>query len=176
MSSRRSRSPKVKGTEVSATVQDPILLPSRQHFEPPQPATRGRPARIKAAERCEDCRVTNAFHQWRSQHLTPAYSWMIDFPAVPAGKRAVIELVTATITVPSGERARFRMYTSLGTAPSNLDLLLTPQGKVAGREFLVATHSLRVYSDHLIEFAVGRDNATTEGDLFVCISGYLIDV
>jgi len=28
----------------------------------------------------------------------------------------------------------------------------------------------------MIEFNVNRDNAQTEGDAFVCISGYLIDV
>lgn len=58
------------------------------------------------------------------------------------------------------------MYTSLGVAPSNLDFFLTPQGQVSGREMLVATHSVRVYSDHLIEFNVNRDNAQTEGRRF----------
>jgi hypothetical protein len=68
------------------------------------------------------------------------------------------------------------MYTSLGSTPSNLDLVLTPQGQVGGRQILVATHTVRVYSDHLIEFNVNRDNAQTEGDTFICISGFLIDV
>jgi hypothetical protein len=131
------------------------------------------------AQPCKECRVDNAFHAWRDQHLTPSFNWSIDFTGtvgIPVGKRAVIELVTATISVPSGERARLRMYTSLGVAPSNLDFFLTPQGQVSGREILVATHSVRVYSDHLIEFNVNRDNAQTEGDAFICISGYLIDV
>lgn len=131
------------------------------------------------AQPCKECRVDNAFHAWRDQHLTPSFNWAIDFSTwgiPPAGKRAVIELVTASIYVPSGERARLRMFTSLGSVPSNLDFVLTPQGQVGGREILVATHTVRVYSDHLIEFNVNRDNAQTAGDAFICISGYLIDV
>lgn len=133
----------------------------------------------KVARRCEDCRVQNAFHAWRSQHLTPSFNWNIDFTGavnIPSHQMAVIELITATVQVPCGERARLRLSTSLGTAPSNLDFVLTPQGPVGNQEFFVATHSVRVYSDHLIAFNVNRDNAQTEGDALICISGYLIDV
>ena len=127
---------------------------------------------------CEDCRAFAAFHAWREQPLTPSFNWCIDFTAevnIPAGKRAVIELVTATITVPAGEKARLRLFTSLGMAPSNLDLTLTPQGTVLGKDELVATHTIRAYSDELIEFNVNRDNAQTEGNAFICISGYIVD-
>jgi hypothetical protein len=137
------------------------------------------PVRTHVARRCEDCRVANAFQAWRSQHLTPSFNWSINFAnwGIPsAGKRAVIEQVTATISVPNGEWARLRMYTSLGSVPSNFDLVLTPQGQVGGRQILVATHAVRIYSDALIEFNVNRDNAQTEGDALICISGFLIDV
>src|SRR5262249_45716649 len=116
---------------------------------------------------------------WHDQHLTPAFNSLINFTPtvnIPSGKRAVIELVTATIHVPAGEFARLRMFTSLGVTPSNLDFVLTPQGQVGGRQILICTHSVRVYSDHDIEFNVNRDNAQTEGDAFIGISGYLIDV
>jgi hypothetical protein len=132
-----------------------------------------------ASQQCKECRVDNAFHSWRDQHLTPSFNWAIDFTEsvnIPAGKRAVIELITASISVPGGERARLRLFTSLGYTPSNLDFVLTPQGQVDGKEILVATHSVRAYSDHLIEFNVNRDNAETEGDALICISGYFIDV
>jgi hypothetical protein len=146
-----------------------------------QQAAIGERAFVKThvAQQCKDCRVENAFHAWRDEHLTPSFNWLINFSSwgiPPAGKRAVIEFVTATIYVPSGERARLRMFTSLGSAASNLDFVLTPQGQVGDREILVATHSVRVYSDQLIEFNVNRDNSQTEGDAFICISGYLIDV
>jgi len=130
-------------------------------------------------EQCKDCRVDNAFHAWRNQQLTPSFNTFIDFSSwgiPPAGKRAVIELVTATISVPSGERARLRMFTSLGSVPSNLDFVLTPQGPVGGLELLSCTHSVRVYSDQLIEFNVNRDNGQTAGGAFICISGYVVDV
>jgi hypothetical protein len=126
-----------------------------------------------------DCRALGAFHAWREEPLPPSFNVIIDFnPAwgiPPSGKRAVIELRTATIHVPSGEFARLRMYTSLGSAASNLDLTLTPQGQVAGQQILMCTHAVRVYSDSLIEFDVNRDNPQTTGSAFICISGYLID-
>jgi len=134
--------------------------------------------RRKTTQEC-DCRALSAFHAWREEPLPPSFNVMIDFnPAwgiPPAGKRAVIELVTATIHVPSGEFARLRMYTSLGFVPSNLDLTLTPQGQFGGQQILMCTHSVRVYSDSLIEFDVNRDNAQTTGNAFICISGYLVD-
>lgn len=109
--------------------------------------------------------------------MTPAFAFSLSFDnwnLVPSGRRAVIKLVTATISVPAGEWARLRMYTSLGMVPSNLDLVLTSQGTLNGMHQLVATHSLRAYTDHTIDFGVGRDNATTAGRVFVCISGYLV--
>ncbi len=106
---------------------------------------------------------------------TPSFNWFIDFTSVniAAGKRAVIELVTATIRVPAGEWARLRMYTSLGFAPSNLDRTLKPQNAAGSGRILMATHSLPVYSDHDVSLSVNRDNASTSGNSFICISGYL---
>jgi hypothetical protein len=126
---------------------------------------------------CDDCRATTAFQAWHSVDLTPSFNVEIsfaDWKIVPKGKRAVIELVTAQIIVPSGEWARLRMYTSLGTVPSNLDLFLTFQGNVSGNAIYEATHSLRAYTDNLIEFDINRDNATTSGSAFICISGYIV--
>jgi hypothetical protein len=125
---------------------------------------------------CEDCRAQTAFQAWEGTELEPAFNFGIDFAEwqlIPPGKRAVIELVTAHIFVPEGEWARLRLYTSLGTVPSNLDLVVVPQSVVGGQQQFVATHSLRVYSDSLIAFNIGRDNDTTTGEAFVCISGYL---
>ena len=69
-----------------------------------------------------------------------------------------------------------RLFTSLGHAASNLDLVLTPQGEFLGLQRLVATHSLRVYSDRLIEFSVSRNDSETAGEALVGISGYFVDV
>jgi hypothetical protein len=66
------------------------------------------------------------------------------------------------------------MYTSLGVQPSNIDLFLTFQGNVSGQSIYVATHSIRAYTDSLIEFDINRDNATTSGSALICISGYVV--
>jgi hypothetical protein len=86
----------------------------------------------------------------------------------------VVELVTAEIVVPFGEAARLRMNTTLGTRPSNLDLVLTLQGTPNGVAIWVCTHSLRAYSETMVEFWVNRDNPWTEGEAFVCVAGYLV--
>jgi hypothetical protein len=125
---------------------------------------------------CEDCRATTAFQAWHSVDLSPSFNVGVsfaDWKIVPKGKRAVIELVTAQITVPSGEWARIRMYTSLGSVPSNLDLFLTFQGNVSGNAIYDATHSLRAYTDSDVDFDINRDNATTSGSALICISGYI---
>ena len=139
--------------------------------------------KISASTECDDCRAKTAFQAWHDATLTPSYNYGIDFAdwnIVPAGKRAVIELVTALVQVPVGEWARLRMYTSLGSVPSNLDLVLTPQGQPQYLQpegtvaVYVGTHSIRAYTDHDISFNVNRDNATTTGYALICISGYIV--
>jgi hypothetical protein len=81
--------------------------------------------RTTARGACDDCRAANAFHAWHDLEMTPSFNWELsfgDYGIPPAGKRAVIELVTAQILVPQGEWTRLRMFTSLGTQLSNLDL------------------------------------------------------
>ena len=128
-------------------------------------------------QHCDDCRATSAFHAWHSVDMTPSFNWFVsfaDYGIPPAGKHAVIELVTAQILVPQGEWARLRMFTSLGTLPSNIDLFMTFQGNVSGQSVYSATHSIRAYSDGPIDFDINRDNAITSGSALICISGYLV--
>jgi hypothetical protein len=134
--------------------------------------------REKVEQGCDDCAARMAFQAWHDVELKPSFNVGIDFAdwnLIPSGKRAVIELVTAMISVPEPESARLRMFTSLGSVAGNFDLVLVRQGVVGGHQELVATHSLRVYSDQLIAFNVNRDNATTEGQALICISGYVAD-
>jgi hypothetical protein len=133
--------------------------------------------RATAVGGCDDCRAAAAFQALHSIDMTPSFNWLVsfaDWKIIPKGKRAVIELVTAQIIVPSGEWARLRLFTSLGSVSSNLDLFLTIQGNVSGNAIYDATHSLRAYSDSDIEFDINRDNATTNGSTFICISGYIV--
>ena len=160
----------------AVTVREDIRDASLEKHRPWNPVIRHTAPKVP---RCDDCRALTAFHAWRSVDMGPSFNTSIHFNPSwgipPGGKRAVIELVTATISVPSGEFARLRMFTSLESAASNLDFVLTPQGTFAGRTLLVATHSVRVYSDGLIDFNVNRDNAQTSGHAFICLSGYLVD-
>ena len=137
---------------------------------------KGRPAEDKE---CKECRVNNAFQAAMTSVLPASFNVMISFSShniVPPGKRAVIELVTASVTVPAGEKARLRLYTNLGFTPSNLDLVMTSQGQANGKEILVCTQSLRAYTDKNIDFNINRDNAVTTGYALICISGYLVDL
>jgi hypothetical protein len=143
----------------------------------PQRTLPGAAVRTATTTECEDCRATTAFQAWHDLVLTPSFNVEVNFAdwkIIPKGKRAVIELVTATIIVPEGEWVRLRFGTSLGTVPSNLDLFVTFQGNVFGNAVYVATHSLRAYSDNDIGFNINRDNATTEGSALICISGYIV--
>ena len=118
----------------TSSIRTAVEMPSQQAAVASIPLVK-----TLVSHQCKECRVDNAFHAWRDQHLTPSFNWLIDFTGnvnIPAGKRAVIELVTASISVPIGERARLRMYTSLGFAPSNLDFVLTSQGQVGGKKYL----------------------------------------
>ena len=154
-------------------VRDSIQTPRAQAGPLPQSVVR-----TTALHRCEDCRATTAFHAWNTVELAPSFNTFVSFANYgipPAGKRAVIELVTGQIIVPAGESARLRMYTSLGASASNIDLFLTSQGNVSGQAIYVVTHSIRAYSDGPIEFDINRDNGVTTGYALICISGYLPD-
>jgi hypothetical protein len=70
----------------------------------------------KGAPECKEPCVMSAFQEWRDANLTPSWNYMLSF-TVPAGKRLVIELVTAMIQVPAGESTRLRMYTALPMGP-----------------------------------------------------------
>jgi len=161
---------------------------TRQQLEPHRSIVRAKVERAAGAKvlahrrkkkktpgkECNDWCALSAWQSWRSRHLTPSYNCMIDF-SVPGGRILVIELVTASIEVPVGEAARLRMYTSIGSTPSNLDLALTPQGVANGSTAIwVCTQSIRAYTDGLLEFDVNRDNAITEGDALICVSGHLV--
>jgi hypothetical protein len=172
---KASGATKKKASREAATILDAIQTTKRRDGR----SSRAIRHKAPAAEGCDDCRARTAFHAWRDANLSPSFNTGINFSPwgiPPAGKRAVIELITATITVPAGEKARLRLFTSLEQAASNLDITVTPQGQVAGKDLLVATHCVRVYSDGLINFNVNRDNAQTSGRAFICISGYLVDV
>jgi hypothetical protein len=129
--------------------------------------------KARSERECDDSCALNAYHAWKSANLPASFNHMISFN-IPAGRRFVIELVTASIGVPAGETARLRMFTGLGASPSNVDLFVTPQGFFGGKAQFVATHALRAYTDSLLEFNINRDNGFTTGDVLIAVSGYLV--
>jgi hypothetical protein len=131
------------------------------------------PVKAAPAVPCKEPCVMSAFHEWHAATLTPSFNFELNF-TVPSGMRLVIELVTAWIQVPIGEAARLRMFTGLGTSPSNLDLVVTPQGVAGGQQVYVATHYLRAYTDGFLAFNINRDNALTPGYALICVSGHLV--
>jgi hypothetical protein len=144
-----------------------------------------RPVPRPKPRNCDDCRAWTAFHVTTFGTLGNALSTQFDVSSavkIPKGKRAVIELVTASIFVPAKTWVSLRMSTSLGFEPSNIDLYLTPQGVHSGnkeplprtRETWVATHSLRAYTDQAISFDVSRDYVDEHGDATICVSGYIV--
>ncbi len=69
--------------------------------------------RTTSSSACDDCRAVHAFQAWHDLEMTPSFNWELsfaDYGIPPSGKKAVIDLVTATILVPQGEWARLRMY------------------------------------------------------------------
>ena len=165
--------------QANAASESPRVRESGSHPQWHDGLEAAPPVRTHPKRPCKDCRVENAFTIYRSVPLGAAFNVNISFSnwgIPPAGKRAVIETVTATVTVPAGEWARLRTYTGVNGGAGNLDLVLTPQGTVNGKTLLSCTHAVRLYTDTPIDFNVNRDNALTEGHAIVCVSGYLIDI
>ena len=160
---------KKKSGSRSETIEQP-----RQIVVSKVPATKMRKNRSAPCE-CDDCCALNAHAIWGFVNLIPAWNGAINF-SVPAGKRYVIESITATINVPDGENVRLRLATGIGIHTSNMDLVVIPQGVVLGQAVFVATHALKAYADSLLRIFIARDNPNTKGYAFACFSGYLIDL
>jgi hypothetical protein len=136
----------------------------------------GKPVSAAPADKpCQDYCALYPYQLWREADLTPSFNYEINF-SLPAGKRLVIELVTASIEVPAGESARLRMFTGIGMTAGNFDLVLAAQGLAGGQAIWTATHSLRTYADSLLAFNINRDNAMTPGSALICVSGHLVDL
>lgn len=132
---------------------------------------------VRALRGRDDYEVENAFHSWRSQRLGGAPESVIDFRgSIPAGKRALVTLVSAIVDVPTGGKARLHMHTRRGFVPADLELVFTGRGRAAGGgDVLFATHAVHAHSDGVVQFGVTREDGAAEGDAFICISGFLID-
>jgi len=120
----------------------------------------------------------NAFHISQSFDISePALNHECDIQA-PAGKRLVIELITARIYVAQGYSVSLLLSPRLTTPTNqinNLALTVSLQGVYAGKALYVATHSVRTYSDGVLSFNIEcSDQIAAYADFG--ISGYTVDL
>lgn len=90
----------------------------------------------------------------------------------PAGKRAVIETVTVSVTTPPGT---IGVLAEIDDDSTPHVITLTPQGTFLGRDFLRGTFPIRFYSRGHIIGRIDRDPATGDASGFFSISGYFED-
>lgn len=97
-------------------------------------------------------------------------------PALPEGRRLVIEHVTARVLLPEGQQAYVALQTDSLHIASMLPL--TPQMTENSHTTFAAAVSLRLRVDppHRPCFIFSRNEGTGQGTALFTISGYLIDV
>lgn len=125
---------------------------------------------------CKDPTAFSAFVMWRSNPTSEAVGSIVDFAeelALAKAERAVVEHVSARVSVPKGTHVRFRMFTSLGYSAGNIDLIAAYQGCIHGKDVHVVSHSMRAYTDRMLQVVCEADDAGASEDLLVCVSGYI---
>lgn len=99
---------------------------------------------------------------------------------VPAGKRLVIENISANGRVPAGQPfLNLHISTNVANGGSKAHyLVMSQQGSVGNTTWFAASQQVRLYADPgtSVTFSVFRVAAGPEGVVDVTISGYLIDV
>jgi len=96
---------------------------------------------------------------------------------VPAGKRLVIEFVTAQGTVPSGEFPEFKLVATVGGISAEHSLLTSPMSQSGSLVRFEASEVVRIYADPgtTVTFLVRRPNgAAGAANLGMTISGHLV--
>lgn len=105
----------------------------------------------------------------------------LDTSAVPAGKRLVIEHVSAFTSLPSGQKVVSILLRTLGHGEAWLgaDFRATTHGF----DRFITSQPVRLYADSgatvgraPVSALIVRDGDAGSGQLFVSISGYLVDV
>jgi hypothetical protein len=96
---------------------------------------------------------------------------------VPAGKRLVIEFVSALVFVPAAQHV---VELSLQSPPGSYSHYLTPVplGRNGLNDEFVASQSLRLYANagQRVQVAVSRTGSNGPASALVSLSGVLVDV
>jgi hypothetical protein len=96
---------------------------------------------------------------------------------VPAGKRLVIENVSAQMRVLAGAFAVVSVHTTVGGNQAQAEVALAPQGTFGRESRFAATQNMRLYADPgtTVAISYARSVADTTGKLTLGFSGYLVD-
>ena len=96
---------------------------------------------------------------------------------VPAGKRLVIETVSANAAMPTGQKAIINVATVGGGQNGRAWLALAEQGNVSGLDRYAVAQSLRMYADPLttVAFQVVRSGAASTASFNFSVAGYYVD-
>jgi hypothetical protein len=95
--------------------------------------------------------------------------------AVPAGKRLVIEFVTAEITVPAGQYVDCALIAKLGNASTGYRIKLDKIQNVNGTDIYVTSQPVTIYTDEnrSVDMYINRFPFTGTGHAVVMCSGHL---
>jgi len=97
--------------------------------------------------------------------------------SVPAGKRLVIEYVSARIMLPAGQKifeARIVTLQNAGGAEGYHYLSTNAEGSYLDSDFFSISHNLRLYSVGYAKFSFFRSDTTRSGLVNAAVSGYLV--
>lgn len=106
-----------------------------------------------------------------------------NFPAIPAGKRLVIETMAVIIAVPAGQSG-YAEFSVNGQGPNGqafgLPLSVSPQGTYGGESRFIGTHKVKIIIDPRVSFglhiSVSRTSNVGVGWYNVALNGYLEDL
>jgi hypothetical protein len=94
---------------------------------------------------------------------------------VPAGKRLVIEFVTADINVPTGQYVDLAIITRIGNASTGFRIQLDKVQNINGNDIYVTSQPVKLYTDENrnIEMYINRYPFTGTGHATVMCSGHI---
>jgi hypothetical protein len=124
-----------------------------------------------------DPAALNAVARTNTSDWGAATSAAFNVYTVPAGKRLVIENVSAHIRVLTGAFVVVRVNTSVGGAFSEAEVPLVFQGTFGREAHFSATQNMRLYADPntAVTISYFRSTTDTTGKVTLGFSGYLVD-
>jgi len=135
------------------------------------------PTTYALAQSPVDLAALNAVARATTADWGAATSSAVNMYTVPAGKRLVIENVSAHMRVLAGAFVRVSLHTSVGGAASEAEVPMVPQGTFGRESHFSATQNMRLYADPntAVTLSYSRSTTDTTGKVTLGFSGYLVD-